>query len=45
MASFILRKIDDVFWSKFKARASAEGHSLKWIILRLIQRYIDRGLD
>ena len=45
MPSFILRKIDPELWAQFKARAEAEGHSLKWVLLRLIQRYIDRGID
>ena len=45
MANFILRKVDDQLWSRFRARAQSEGRSLRWIILTLIQRYCDRGLD
>lgn len=44
MASFILRKVDDVLWGKFRSRAQAEGRSLRWVLLTLIQRYIDKGL-
>lgn len=44
MASFILRKVDDDLWQKFKQRAQAEGRSLRWVILELIAHYIKRGM-
>jgi hypothetical protein len=44
MASFILRNPDPELWSAFKARASQEGRSLRWLILELIRRYVERGL-
>lgn len=45
MASFILRKVDDALWAKFKAQAEKEGRPLRWVVLRLITLYIERGLD
>jgi hypothetical protein len=45
MPNYILRGTDPVLWSAFRARASREGHSLRWLLLQLIQRYIERGLD
>lgn len=44
MPSYILRQLDPQMWAEFKARAEREGHPLKWVILRLIRRYIDQGL-
>lgn len=44
MASFILRKVEDAIWQKFRARAQSEGRSLRWVILTLIEFYIDHGL-
>lgn len=43
MPSFIIRKIDDDLWEQFKARAEAEGHSLKWLMLYFIRSYIEHG--
>lgn len=45
MANFILRKVDDELWRAFKSRAALDGHSMRWLILELIRRYIERGLD
>lgn len=45
MSSFILRKIDPELWEAFKARAQSEGRSLRWLVLELIRRYVEKGLD
>ena len=45
MASYIIRKIDDDVWAKFKARAVKEGHPLRWVVLQLVYRYITKGLN
>jgi len=42
--SFLLRNPDPALWAQFKARAATEGHSLRWVILELIRRYVARGL-
>lgn len=44
MASFILRKVDDTLWKQFRERAQREGHTLRWIILELIVRYVKNGM-
>lgn len=44
MASFILRKVEDDLWSKFRERAQREGHTLRWVILTLIAYYIRHGV-
>lgn len=44
MASFILRKVDDELWQKFRERARLEGRSLRWLVLTLIEYYIQHGL-
>jgi hypothetical protein len=41
---FIVRDYDPRLWRKFKLRAKTEGHTLRWIILRLIERYVENGL-
>lgn len=48
MPAFILRIKDDdavSLWTAFKARVAQEGRSQRWVILELIKRYVDRGLD
>jgi plasmid stability protein len=45
MPSFILRNPDPALWEAFKTRAAQEGRSLRWVLLELIRRYVDRGLD
>lgn len=44
MPSFILRNPDPDLWQAFKARAIREGHSLRWVILQLIRKYVEEGL-
>lgn len=44
MASFILRKVDDAFWARFRNRAQKEGHPMRWVILKLIEHYTKHGL-
>lgn len=44
MANYILRKVDDSLWTKFRARAEAEGRPLRWIILELIRHYVSNGM-
>jgi hypothetical protein len=43
--SFILRDPDPKLWAKFKTRAASEGRTLRWVILELIRRYVEKGLD
>lgn len=42
--NFILRSPDPSMWRKFKTRAAKEGHSLRWVILEMIRRYVEDGL-
>ncbi len=42
--TFILRKVDDALWAQFKARADQEGRPLRWVVLRLIALYVQKGL-
>jgi len=44
MPSYIIRNADDQLWQAFRARAAAEGHSLRWLILELVRRYVKHGL-
>lgn len=45
MATWILRKVDDAFWARFKTRAASEGRGLRWIVLELIRHYTAHGLQ
>jgi plasmid stability protein len=45
MSNYILRNADPELWQAFRARALAEGHSLRWLILELVRRYVAAGLD
>jgi hypothetical protein len=44
MLSYVLREIDPALWRQFKRRASAEGHTLKWVLFSLIRKYVSDGL-
>ncbi len=44
MTSFLLRNPDPALWKHFKARATADGHTMRWILLELIRRYVRDGL-
>jgi hypothetical protein len=39
--TYLLRDIDPETWAKVKARAGREGHSLRWVLLKLIRAYAD----
>lgn len=45
MKFFLVRNIPDDLWVRVKRRAAKEGRSLRWIVLSLLSRYSDRGLD
>ena len=45
MANYLLRSFDDALWLKVEARAKLEGRSLRWVVLTLLARYVDRGMD
>jgi hypothetical protein len=42
MASFVLRRIDDVLWNRFRAVAQAQGVTPKEALLRAITDYLLR---
>jgi hypothetical protein len=42
--AYLLRDIDDNLWARVKARAKADGHNMRWVLLRLLQAYDERGL-
>lgn len=44
MASFILRKVEDTLWARFKKRAEKDGHALRWVILALVAFYAKHGM-
>lgn len=41
---YIIRKIDDALWRKVKARAEAEGRSIRWVIVEMLKRYVKDGV-
>lgn len=41
---FILRKVDTGVWSQFRARATQDGHTARWVLLTLITHYVRHGL-
>lgn len=45
MKSYLLRGVPDGLWTQVKARAVAEGRVIRLVILRLLERYVARGLD
>lgn len=45
MVDYYLRSIDPKLWAGFKKRAVSEGHTLRWVLLALIRRYVEKGLN
>ena len=43
-ACFYLRQIPDTLWVRVKQRAAMEGHSLRFIVLKLLEAYVRDGL-
>lgn len=41
--TYLLRNIPLHLWRKVKDRAKAEGHSIRWVILKLLTEYADHG--
>jgi hypothetical protein len=41
MEALHVRDIDDGLWARVKARAKAEGRTIRGLILWLLQRYAD----
>lgn len=44
LPDYVLRDIPVDAWKRFKARAAAEGHTIRWVLLQFVQFYVDRGL-
>jgi hypothetical protein len=42
--TYLLRQIPDDLWVLVKRRAAAEGHSLRFIVLKLLEAYVRGGL-
>ena len=45
MAEFYLRDIPEATWKQARKRAAKEGHTLKWLLLRWLQLYVEGLLD
>lgn len=43
--TFLLRSIPAPLWRRVKARAGKQGLSLRAILILLLERYADHGLD
>lgn len=42
--TYLLRAIDPKLWKAVKNLAAADGHSIRWVILRLLENYVENGL-
>lgn len=45
MKFYLVRNIPDDLWVRVKRRAAKEGRSLRWILLKLLSRYSDHGVE
>lgn len=43
MVTYLLRAIPAPLWGRVKARAAADGVSIRVVLLRLLERYADHG--
>jgi hypothetical protein len=44
MPTYLLRDVDAELWEKVKARAATEGRNMRWVLLRLLESYVERGV-
>ena len=44
MKFYLVRNIPDDLWIRVKRRAAKDGRHLRWVILRLLGIYADKGL-
>lgn len=42
--TYLLRGIDPALWAAVKARAATDGHTIRWVIVTLLTRYVARGV-
>lgn len=40
MTNYILRHVDAKLWKQAKRRAESDGHTLRWVIIRLLELYV-----
>jgi hypothetical protein len=45
MPSYLVRNIPLELWARVKTRAADEGRPLRWLIIRFLELYADRGYD
>lgn len=45
MPAFILRNLPVELWAAFRARCAEEGRAQRWVLLELVRRYVEKGLD
>jgi len=44
MTTYLLRGLDAELWRAVKTRAAREGHTVRWVIVTLLTRYVRAGL-
>ena len=44
MKFYLLRDIPDDLWVRVKRRAAKEGRNLRYVVLRLLGYYADKGM-
>lgn len=42
--TYLLRDVPDGLWNRVKDRAAKEGHTVKYIVIELLRRYVAQGL-
>ncbi len=45
MPEYLIRQIDSALWAAVKARAAREGRTVRGLILLLLQRYVQHGIQ
>lgn len=43
--TYLLRNIPDELWIRVKKRAARDGHHLRFVILKLLEQYVLRGIS
>lgn len=44
MKSYLLRSVTEDLWKKVKARSLHEGHSIRFVLVKLLEHYVAKGL-
>jgi hypothetical protein len=43
--TYLLRDVSVALWAKVKARATSEGRKIRFVIIKMLERYVRQGIE